>query len=526
MKKIFILTGLIIAVFFNSCMNLEPEVFSDVLKDDYYKTPEQFSTMLANAYSQLAGEYGYVYREGYWSMQQYTTDEVAVPTRGTDWDDNGVPLAMQQHTWEYNTRDINNGWSFVYGGVTKCNDVLDQIRIIKGENESEYDNVTKAGIAETKALRAFYHLLAMDLYGNVPIVESSDADLKQSTRQEVYHFIEKEILDNLDYLQPIYSYGRVTRGVGEMILAKLYLNAEVYTGTPQWQKCLDMCNAILDGGYGYQLDANYFNVFKANNENNREIIFPVVFDAVKAPGNMFHLMTNHYVTQEVYGFSTLPWNGPCAHQALYDSYDDHDARKAQWFVGPIKNTNGETLTYTISNDLKNQPAIIRSYISATVDPTKKNTFDGARFHKFELEYGIGHHANSDFPIYRLADVYLMKAECLMRLNGGNATQAAVDAINKIRTRTGIGGYTTATLTLNELLAERSRELAWEGHRRPDLLRFDKYYDDWGIYDWGIYKRHEIRGINRDVNKVSKLFPIPKWVMDAAPGVYTQNQGYN
>jgi hypothetical protein len=176
--------------------------------------------------------------------------------------------------------------------------------------------------------------------------------------------------------------------------------------------------------------------------------------------------------------------------------------------------------------LANQPAIIRSYISATVDATKKNTFDGARFHKFELEQGIGHHANSDFPIYRLADVYLMKAECLMRLNGGTATQPAVDAINEIRRRTGIGDYTTATLTLDELLAERSRELAWEGHRRPDLIRFDKFYDDWGIYDWGIYKRHQAAGTNRDINKVSKLFPIPKWVMDAAPGVYTQNQGYN
>jgi len=474
----------------------------------------------------LAGEYGYVYREGYWSMQQYTSDEVAVPTRGSDWYDNGVPLAMQQHTWEYNTRDVNNGWSFAYGGVTKCNGVFDQIRIIKGENESEYDDITKAGIAETKVLRAFYHLLAMDLYGNVPIVESSKAELKQSTRQEVYNFVEKEILDNLEYLQSSVSYGRVTRSVGEMMLAKLYLNAEVYTGTAQWQKSLDMCNAILEGNYGYKLDANYFNVFKVANENNKEIIFPIVFDAIKAQGNMFHLMTNHYVAQDAYGFTTETWNGPCAHQALYDSYDEADVRKAQWFVGPIKKENGETLTYTISDELKNQPAIIRSYISATIDETKKNTFDGARFQKFEIEKGIGHHANSDFPIYRLADVYLMKAECLMRLNGGVATQPTVDAINEIRHRTGLGGYTTTTLTLNELLAERSRELAWEGHRRQDLIRFDKFYDDWGIYDWGIYKRYQSAGTNRDINKVSKLFPIPKWVMDAAPGVYTQNQGYN
>jgi hypothetical protein len=505
-------------------VKLEPEVFSDVLKDDYYQTPEQFATMLANAYSQLAGEYGYVYREGYWSLQQYTSDEVAVPIRAGHWDDNGAPLRMQQHTWNYDTRDINNGWSFAYGGVGRCNDVLDLIRTLKGTDESKYDNATKSGIAETKVLRAFYTFLAMDLYGNVPIVESTELTLKQSTRQEVYDFIEREILDNLEHLENRIAYGRVTRGVGQMMLAKLYLNAEVYTGTPQWQKCLEMCNAILDGGYGYQLDNNYFNVFSANNTGNKEIIFPIVFDAIKATGNMFHLMTNHYVAQEVYGFTTQTWNGPCTHEALYDSYDDNDARKKQWFVGPIKNAAGDTLRYTISDTLRNIPAIIRSYVSTTDDPTGKNTFDGARFHKFQLESGIGHHANSDFPIYRLADVYLMKAECLMRIHG-STTQDAVDAANMIRPRTGLSNFTTTTLTLDELLKERSRELAWEAHRRPDLLRFGKFFDDWGVYDWGTYKRHELNGTNRDIGGYSKLFPIPKWVMDAAPGVYEQNLGY-
>ena len=508
-----------------ACTDLTPEMYTEVPKDQYYLTTEQFATLLANAYNQLVGEYGYVYREGYWSMQEYTTDEVAVPTRGIDWFDNGVPLAMQQHTWNWDTRDINNGWSFAYGGVTKCNDVLATIKMIKGDNESKYDNVTKSGIAETKVLRAFYHLLAMDLYGNVPIVLSFDAKLEQSTRQKVYDYIEKEILDNLNYLQHKISYGRVTKSVAEMMLAKLYLNAEVYTGTPQWRKCLDMCDSILNNGYGYQLEPNYFNVFKIANENCKEIIFPVVFDAVKAQGNMFHLMTNHYVAQEAYNFSVQCWNGPCTHQAFYDSYDDADVRKQQWFVGPYLKSSGDTLKYDIDATHKGVPAIIRSYISATNDPTKMNTFDGARFHKFEIEKGIGHHANNDFPIYRLADVYLMKAECLMRLNGGTATQDAVDAVNEIRHRTGLGGYTTATLTLNELLAERGRELAWEGHRRDDLLRFGKYFDDWGIYDWGIYKRNNIAGINRDIGGYSKLFPIPKWVMDAAPGVYTQNPGY-
>lgn len=165
-----------------ACTDLEPEVYTDVLQDEYFKTPEQFSTLLANAYTQLAGEYGYVYREGYWSMQEYTSDAVVVPTRGTEWYDNGVPIKMHQHLWETDTRDINNGWSFAYGGVTKCNDVLDKIVMIKGDNPAEYDAITIGGIAETKVLRAFYHLLAMDLYGNVAISASSKDPAKQFSR--------------------------------------------------------------------------------------------------------------------------------------------------------------------------------------------------------------------------------------------------------------------------------------------------------------------------------------------------------
>ena len=112
MKKIYTIILAVIGLAFNACTDLSPEVYSDVRKEDYFQTPSQFSTLIANAYSQLAGEYGYVYREGYWSLQEYTADEVIVPTRATDWYDAGVPMAMHQHTWGSNTRDVNNGWSF------------------------------------------------------------------------------------------------------------------------------------------------------------------------------------------------------------------------------------------------------------------------------------------------------------------------------------------------------------------------------------------------------------------------------
>ena len=498
-----------------ACTDLEPEIYSDVKKDDYYKTPAQFSTLIANAYSQLAGEHGYVYREGYWSMQQYTSDEVVVPARGNDWFDNGVPMMMHKHTWEENTRDINNSWSFAFGGVTKCNRVLSDIKLIKGEDESVYDEVTKSGIAETKVLRAFYHLLAMDLYGNIHI-DDGEREIKQYTRKEVFKWIEQELLDNMDKLDDKVRYGSMTKSVAYTILAKLYLNAEVYTGEARWADAAAQCDSVIGGGYGYDLNEDYFTTFKKDNVNNKEIIFPIVFDEVYAKGNMFHLMTLHYTQQQVYGFTTTTWNGPCTLKSFYDSYDDTDKRKAQWFVGPIQK-DGVTLTYTyeIENEdgekeKKEVPAIIVPEVTTLQDPTAANTLEGARFIKFELESGIEHHANSDFPVYRYADILLMKAEALMRINGGAANQDAVDLTNEVRKRTGLTDYTTATLTLDELLAERGRELAWEGHRRQDLIRFGKFTT-------GMWEFMETRSANRTI------FPIPRWVLDDNPGVYKQNE---
>lgn len=494
-----------------ACTDLSPEVYTDVRKEDYFKTAAQFSTLIANAYSQLAGEYGYVYREGFWSMQEYTSDECVVPTRGTDWYDAGVPIMMHTHTWETSTRDINNGWSFAYGGVTKCNTVIDNIYSIAGPDESTWSAAAKAGLAEAKVLRAFYHLLAMDLYGNVHI-DDGEREIKQYTRKEVFEWIEKEILDNLDDIDNTVRYGSMTKSVAYTILAKMYLNAEVYTGTPRWKDCEDYCDKIIDGGYGYILNTDYFTTFKADNTNNMEIIFPIVFDAVYANGNMFHLMTQHYTMQQVYGFTTETWNGPCTLESFYNKYADSDLRKAQWFVGPVKDANGETIMYAHSSWTESKPAIIVPQVTTIQDPTANNTFEGARFFKFEVEPGIEHHANSDFPIYRYADILLMKAEARMRQNGGKADAAALDCVNQVHRRAGLPDYTATELTLDELLEERGRELAWEGHRRDDLIRY-------GYFTTKNWEFMSTRSKDRN------LFPIPDWVRDAAPGVYTQNPGY-
>lgn len=500
-----------------ACTDLEPEVYTDVLKDDYYKNSAQVSTLLANAYAQMNGEYGFLYREGYWGLQEYTTDELVIPVRGSDWDDNGAPRALHQHTWHSESREVNNAWSFAYGGVTKCNNVLNNIKELFGEDESQYTDVIRNGLAETKVLRAFYHMLAMDVYGNATI-DDGERKIEQYKRDSIFNWIESEIKDNIDYLGRDVRYASITRSVAHMLLAKLYLNAEVYTGTARWDDCIAQCDSIIDGGYGYELASNYFDVFKVANTGNKEIIFPIVFDAVYAKGNMFHLITLHYVHQQVYDFKTQPWNGPCTLESFYNKYDDNDARKAQWLTGPIT-LNGKTLTYTVKgkdengNEVSNEvDAIIVPQVSKLIDPTAMNTFEGARFVKFEIEPGIEHHANSDFPIYRYADVLMMKAECLMRNHGETATAEAVDLVNQVRARTGMPDYTAGTLTMDELLDERGREFAWEGHRRQDLIRFKKFTQ-------GTWEFKETSSSYRNI------FPIPNWVREANPGIYEQNTGY-
>ena len=521
MKKKYTIVLAALALAAAACTDLSPEVFTDVRKEDYFQTPAQFSTLIANAYSQLAGEYGYVYREGFWSLQEYTSDEVVIPTRGTDWYDAGVPMAMHQHTWGSNTRDINNGWSFAYGGVTKCNTVIDNIHTIAGEDESSWSDAAKAGLAEAKILRAFYHLLAMDVYGNVHI-DDGQREIKQYTRKEVFDWIEQELLDNIPSIDDAVRYGSMTRPVAYMILAKMYLNAEVYTGTARWADAEKYCDLIINGGY-YSLNDNYFDTFRTNNTGNKEIIFPIVFDGVYANGNMFHLITQHYAMRDVFEFTTDCWNGPCTLESFYNKYSDTDLRKAQWFTGPVYDTvtDWDTIVNNREKWMGNVQewdhadshfkVIIDPKVTTIQDPTGANSCEGARFFKFEFENGIAHHADSDFPIYRYADVLLMKAEARMRQNGGKADAEALDCVNQVHTRAGLTAYTAETLTLPELLDERGRELAWEGHRRDDQIRFGTYGGTWEFKDAS------------DANH--RLFPIPTWVRDGAPGVYTQNPGY-
>lgn len=565
-----------------SCTDLEPELFSTITPEELNSNPKMFENKITDAYLGMIGERGYVFREGYWNMQTGTTDEAIAPTRGSHWYDNGVHIAMHQHTWRYNTRDIQNGWSFAYNGVSKCNEFMKFIKTNKGE--PPYDPSTQSLVSEAKVLRAFYHYLAMEIYGNVPIDSGvlTTETVVQRNRADVYEWIVDEITTHLPNLQNTHNYGRFTQPAAYALLARIYLNAEVYKrakvsdpkgngDNADYQLCIDACDAIIGGGYGYQLESDYSANFAINNQNSKEIIFPIVFDAVWAPGNMFHLMTQHYVQQNINEYKTPTWNGFCTLPEFYDSYLDKDApvkitqadyielanlaaalksglladttaylakkadmatkrsyckdqrRDKTWQAGLIQNT-----PYELGG--KKYPAIFDVDIDSIRAAEGYQTFKGARFKKFEVEKGIGHHANNDFPLFRYADILLMKAEAIMRINanGGTPTSPSgvdpVALVNQVRARAGAELYTAGTLTFDELLAERGRELAWEGTRRTDLIRFDQFTKAWR-FKGGTEPDLKTLFPTGETGRFRMLMPIPDWVMNDNPGVYTQNEGY-
>lgn len=582
--KKFLILGLASVGFLatQSCTDLDPELYGTILPEELNTNPEMFKNKITDAYLGMIGEKGYVYREGYWNMQTGTTDEAIAPTRGSHWYDNGVHIAMHQHTWRYNTRDIQNGWSFAFGGVSRSNEFLKFIKTNKGE--PPYDASTQSLVSEAKVLRAFYHYLAMEIYGNIPIDSGilTTPTIVQRNRVDVYEWIIDEINKNLPFLQETHNYGRFTQPAAYALLARIYLNAEVYKrakvsdpkgngDNADYQLCIDACDAIIGGGYGYELESDYAKIFAINNYTSKEIIFPIVFDAIWAPGNMFHLMTQHYVQQKINDYKTPTWNGFCTLPEFYDSYLDKDApvkitqadyielanlasalksglpadtvayvakksdmatkrsyckdqrRNKTWQVGLLQSTE-----YELGG--KTQPSIIDVDIDSIRASEVYQTFKGARFKKFEVEKGIGHHANNDFPLFRYADILLMKAEAIMRINanGGTPTsQIGVDPValvNEVRARAGAELYTAGTLTFDELLAERGRELAWEGTRRTDLIRFDQFTKAWR-FKGGTEPDLKTLFPTGESGRYRMLMPIPEFVINANPGVYTQNDGY-
>lgn len=501
-KNNILLMGMVSLVFGQACTNLDEEIFDIIPQDKFGKTAEEVATIVGPAYSSLQG-----IPWSYYDLNlSVTTDCAIAPTRGTDWYDGGQWQELAKHTWTPTNADIPGTWDFCTKGISTINQILYQL------DQSQNVSNKEVTVAQLKGIRAFYYYCMIDLFGGVPIVtDFKDVSLpKQATRAEVFDFIVSELKSIEDVVPKennTANYGKITQGVVQALLAKMYLNAVVWKGSPMWQETIAYCDKVMNSGQ-YSLEADWKSNFSAHNESSKENIFVVPFD--ENSGNfMLADETLHYKSVLTFGLKSSPWNGFCGLTEYIQAFDDNDPRKADSFLwGPQYNAQTGELLTTGSGD----PLIFTIEVPSLESASQA---DGARCNKYEFEKGATDNMNNDFVVFRLADMYLMKAEALLRSGGSSA--AALSLVNIIRERAfKNSAHDLTSIDLDKVLDERAFEFAWEGPRRQDLIR----------YEVASGKRYWTRAWRFKPETTTKvlLFPIPLSAIDVNPNI-KQNPGY-
>lgn len=504
--KSTIITAIIsLMIFSTACTNLDERLYSNLDNDNFLQTEEEILSALGVAYSGLRT---FQKNDHLWTIY-CTTDEVAIPGRtGGDWAGDGQDQQMTDHKWIANNRFFRGTWEAFFAQINTCNLLIYQLEGIDKDKYAPY-------ISEVKTVRALWYLWLIDMWGNVPIVDRFDVQEdylpKTNSRKEVYDFIEREITENIENLskeKTSTTYARADYWTAKAILAKLYLNAEVYTGTAQLQKALTVCNEIIDSGK-FNTTATYAENFVSKNENSSEAIFAIPFDDIYTEwGWILPLVSLHYSSQQTYNMSNGPWNGLSVQTEFFYMYEDNDVRKSNNFLwGPQYTSTGDPL---IDNGYERDLDPDGAQINFTPEfVSLYNTIrqSGVRIKKWEIEMGSNGFLNSDFFVFRYSDILLMKAEILWRMNPSDTD--ALELVNKIRRRAGVNDFTT--LTEQDLLEERGRELFLEGWRRSDMIRFGKYNDKTTFKPY----------VSEDFRR---LYPVPKDQLDANLNL-KQNPGY-
>jgi len=448
--------------FLSGCTKLDSPAYDQVTPENFFQTPQQVNATLAQAYTPMVNiPFGNTFL-----FDEVSSDEMIVPTRGNDWYDGGKWQSIWTHTFLYDIDLVNGTWGDLNSGISKCNFVLSLVDQIPSANKPA--NITQI-VAEIKVLRAYYYLMFMDVFGNVPLVTDYNADptkIIQTSRKDIYTFLEGELTTNIPLLQDNSSanYGHMTKWGGYMVLAKLYLNAQVYTGTAQWTKAAAAADMVIQSKK-YSLQSNFLDNFIVSNEGSVENIFVVPFDYIFIPGNLVIHRTLNYNNIRTYNLTNQPNNGWCSPTLFYRSFSDNDLRKKMWVMGQQYSSSGEPLIDATTH----LNVIYSPYVNELSNPADSFKFAGARSIKYAPQAGAGTNQSNDGVIFRLADAYLMKAEAEIR---AGAPGDALTLVNAIRSRAGLPNWTSGDLTLPNLLAERGREFAWEGWRRNDLIRFE------------------------------------------------------
>lgn len=536
-KKLFALPLLAISLSFTSCLDETPK--DQISESEIYDSANSlYVNAVASLYNYIgAHEEGEGLQgtcRGIYDYNTLTTDEAIIPIRGGNWYDGGLWENMYDHTWTATDTDLYNVWKYLYKVIvlsTKSLETIDQHKsLLNDQQRDEYK-------AEVRAVRALFYYYAMDMFGRIPVLESSTqktADIRQSNRSDVFKYIVNELQAVAPLLPNEHSnlqgnyYGRVTRPVAWFLLAKLALNAEVYTddnwtdsyrpdgktimidvdGTQKnaWLTCIHYCNLIASAGYS--LEKDYTKNFAVHNENSNENIFTIPLDKMLYL-NEFHYLfrSRHYAHGGAYGGASE--NGTCAtlHTMAVYGYNTSspDTRlDLNFYTGKVE-VDGNYVTLDDGTPLEYKPLAVEQNLTAS----QYIETAGARMKKYEVDrtaYSDGRMPNNDIVLYRYADVMLMKAEAKVR-NG----ESGDEELNAVRNRVGMPSLHA---TLDNILNERLLELVWEGWRRQDMIRFGTYNKKYDIHTPS----------EADKKGYTTVFPIPGKVRELNPNL-EQNPGY-
>lgn len=503
---------------------------NDVTSETVYSTPAGYKQVLAKVYGSFAltGNIGPAAPAGtpgdvqgidegfsdfyrlFWKAQELSTDEAVI-----SWGDVGIQ-DFHNMNWSSNNSFLTGLYYRCLYQITLCNDFIreasDDKLSDRGIAGTDADNIRQYA-REAKFLRAFQYWVLMDLFGNPPFTTETSViggpPPPQTTRNELFQYIETE-LKSLEVNMPAprtNEYGRADKGAVWALLARLYLNAQTYTGTARFNDAITYAKKVIDGGY--TLVSNYQWLMLAdNNQNTNEFIFSINYDGLKTQGYGGTTFLTH---ASVGGDKMSPtasgvgggWSGIRTTKNLVALFPDQTGgtdKRAQFF------TEGQNLEIAKLTEFTDGIAVTK-YRNVKRNGTIGQSPD---------------FSDIDMPLFRLAEMYLIYAEAVKRGGTGGDEATALQYINNIRARAygnATGNIASGQLTLDFILEERARELYWEGHRRTDLIRYNRFVEGTYLWPWK-------GGVNSGTGVAAfrKLYPLPSRDVNANLNL-KQNPGY-
>jgi len=523
---------------FQACTNLDESLYSELNKDNFYNSRLEVMQAALRPFTHMQAWLAPTGNNGYYYHAELSADQLAWPQKGRHGYDGGDHFRQHYHTWTDNEGRMRTAWTLMWTGVGYVNSAIADLSEVDYAALDIGEEEMAAILAELHVLRAFHYMKIMELWGNVPIateVAEEPLNLPTQPREAVFEFIRTELETYVPQLLPYSTelVGRVSATAGYAMLAELYLNAEYFVGTPMWDECIAACDKIISGeagglGGAPRLADDLNETFSNTNQHARESLFQFAYS--RQGGFVFDwagFFMGYDYMREILDVGYSGWNAFVVIPTAFDAYAENDLRRDEWFLFGPQYKYGTNEPVLGTEEWSDKPIVFVNSIrrESEGDLTSEGSMaegeenSGARFNKYKSgRISDPNYRENHYILYRLTEIYFNKAEALMRKNGGTATQEAVDLVNTCRERAfapsdwPAAQYTTATLTMDELLAERGREFIFEGKRRTDLIRFGRFTN-------GSWWDHEP---TNDPNR--EIYPIPHTQIAINPNL-EQNPGY-